>query len=255
MVLLLAPQPSGDAAVQQWLDLSTQLREFADDGSTPGLLSAIDAYRSAIASFGQADRSLNDQKRAEALGLSDSVARRSARAALGSAHNDDGLHAMQAGIVHIGRFRSDVSKLIHEYGEPHWDDRQTSANAVIDNWRTTLGQAHISPDYIAALDQKMEPGYEVIRTGSSDVYLDYLTQTFRDVASARGSFVISDESQVGQGEIRPYFIPIWKIVAAAVAFGVFIWWFVKCGIFGCSVPETMTYGAITVTAGMVALFC
>lgn len=247
---MYAVYPTKDDAIREWLDKSASLRHIADDGSTPAFVRVIDLFRNAVAEFGSAARITRDNQRSAILNLPSPDAEVLAAESLVASGNDAGIHSLAAAQKQLVLFRRELHELVGKEGQPKWDDREAAADQLIRRWRAGLSQVHAHPEMLKAMDENMVRGYEIARTGTVDDLVDHLGKAFRELGDSRGrTGTPIDDSQAF------VFLPWWKVLAAVATFGVFLYAFFKCGIFGCNVDEAKFLAALGAIAALVLWLC
>lgn len=225
------------AASFQFLRASDPLREVADDGHGQGLASFAGLFVQAVNSFGLSELQARQAERIQILKLPAASAR--SAQSRSKQHNDKGLRLLGECRDALKLFREEVATF------PDSAAQASQVRAVRDEFRANLVELELKASDIAKIDASAAEAFELAERGAGALP-DYLERHLGRLEEAR--------KRADRGAVDN--IPIWKIIAIVVAFGVWIWAFFRCGWWGaCSYAEGLAYAVIFWLAALVVRFC
>ena len=231
-----------EQAVHEFAHEVSLLRQVADDGETPGLLRFVDLFAGAVADFGSTELHARQAARYTALGVEPNAV--TFHEELVADRNESGLQALASARRQLEEARDDIDRLLDRRGED-LGDTAALADRVRARTRMHLARLEVAPSDAQKLAEALEPCFDLLRSGEPRRLPDFLSRHVDELRRLRR------ETDRGTREN----IPIWKVIAIVIAFGVFLWAFFKCGFFGCSADERAVVAGIGSIATIVAIFC
>lgn len=229
-------------AVREVTQAATHLRHLIEDTSAPSLVHFYDHFVGAVAEFGVADMASRESGRLEAAGLQKDQLR--SLGLKGDDHNARGLDGLAAAERHLIRFREEVDTFAKR--NPKLPaDLAKRADDLHSRVKEELASLEIKDSDVVKLTAAIAPCFELARAGEVGRLPQFLTEQVGRLAGVR------KEPERGRQENFPF----WKIIGWVVAFGVFIWAFVQCGFFGCSLDIAGLMAVIGFWAVVLILLC
>jgi hypothetical protein len=225
-------------AVQEFLSASEFMRHIAADRQDTGLLDLSDAVVQAIAAFGAAELYARQAERVRVLGAQ--ASRGQAASRLSTRFNDKGLRCLAQARQALGTFRQDVGKY------PQDTNVREHVSTFEQELREALVDLEVKASDVEKIQGAIARGLDAVRGGGIAALPGYLQEHLAELERLR--------RRQDRGATEN--IPVWKIAAIAIAVGVWIWAFFKCGIFrNCTFAEGLTYAVIFWLAVLVTRFC
>jgi hypothetical protein len=224
-------------SVEEFLHASASLRQVADDGRGRALVDFADAFVQATANFGLCELRVRQAERLDALGRQEQIGLLRDRSAVA---NTKGLRSLSNAREALNNFRQELA------GYPDRADVGAAIDRVREEVPNALADLEVKAPDIEKINAALDEGFEVARAGDPGQVADYLEERVRRLDRVR--------RQEDRGTVEN--IPVWKIVAIAVAVGIWIWAFFRCTWWGsCSYAEGLAYFIIFWLAALVSRFC
>lgn len=215
---------------------SERLRLIATDGHGEGLAAVAGEFIQAMNAFGLSELEARRGERLQALKLGTGVAREATR--LRDAHNEKGLRTLKRARAHVKLFREELAS----YPEVKLEGELKEFQQEL---REQLAELEISESDVRKIDSALADGFAVAGKGAAGLP-DYLDRNLRELEKVRRS--------ANRGAVEN--IPIWKIIAIVVAFGIWIWALFRCRWWGsCDLREGLAYFIVFWIAALIARFC
>ncbi|MEK6274345.1 MAG: hypothetical protein AABM30_03320 [Actinomycetota bacterium] len=215
---------------------SERLRLIATDGHGEGLASVAGELIQAIHAFGLSELEARRGERLQALKLGAGTAREATR--LRDAYNDKGLRTLKRARAHVKLFREELAS----YPDAKLGGELKEFQQEL---REQLAELEVSASDVAKIDSALADGFALVAKDATGLP-DYLDQNLRELEKVRRS--------ANRGAVEN--IPIWKIIAIVVAFGIWIWALFRCHWWGsCDLREGLAYFIVFWIAVLIARFC
>jgi len=220
-----------------------QLRPLIDEETSDDYRSFFDSFEGAISNFILTELHIRQGERCDALDVFSDL--KTFSFDFGNSLNTQGISYLQSSKDYLVTFKNDLPS------QPATDnDFQTFLQDYKSNMIKALSQIEFSASDCLQISDAIDETLASLATGNTGVdLLDYTIGKMQDLIDARGT------TSRGAAILVP--VPIWKIIAACVMFGISFWAIYKCyySIRGCSKKEQAIYGVILTIAVLVFKAC
>jgi hypothetical protein len=224
-------------AVTEFLQASEFMQHIADDKDAASLLEFTDNVILAIAAFGTAELHARQAERCAILNQPAARAKLAMQQSVQS--HKKGLTLAKQGQEALKGFRTELKTY------PKQTITAKSVDSFVSEFQSALVDLELKPSDVEKIDKIIRTCLDEIGTAGIAALPDYLSKHLEELVKLR--------SRDDRGAVEN--IPLWKVAAIAVAVGVFIWAFFRCGLRRCSLQEGLTYAVIFWISALIARFC
>jgi len=226
-------------AVLDFDRMSDNLRRIADDRHGTGLMEFTEAFVQSISCFGISELNARQAERDKALALRDARLKSSIEAS--GYYNEKGIRLLSGARGALKQFREELASFPKDLKLSAADIKATHQEI-----RDAVAELEIKATDAEKINAVFTKGFELLSAKGALALPDYLEEHIADLERIR--------RQPDRGAVEN--IPVWKVAAIVVAFGVWIWTLFRCKWWGsCSLKEGLAYATIFWIAALISRFC